>query len=244
MVMAAIDGIENKIHPGEPLDKNMYHLTEEEYEKIDSAPGSWKKRCWQIGKRSRFPAQGRRLHRGCDSLLDQIQARKRGRRHPASGRIRMSSACILIFDDPHDRSLRFQAKNSLKYPPVRFNDQQRQAIAQGFGHAIIDGSYHIHACCIGHDHAHLVVARHERSIEAISKHLKSKSSMALRSSICHPLAAYAKNNSIPTPWAEGCWSVFISDFEHLSQAVDYVRRHPAKEGLPPQNWDFTIPIPV
>ena len=146
--------------------------------------------------------------------------------------------------DPHDRSLRFQAKNSLKYPPVRFNDQQRQAIAQGFGHAIIDGSYHIHACCIGHDHAHLVVARHERSIEAISKHLKSKSSMALRSSICHPLAAYAKNNSIPTPWAEGCWSVFISDFEHLSQAVDYVRRHPAKEGLPPQNWDFTIPIPV
>src|SRR6185436_2372608 len=27
MVMAAIDGIENKIHPGDPLDKDMYHLT-------------------------------------------------------------------------------------------------------------------------------------------------------------------------------------------------------------------------
>ncbi len=38
--MAAIDGIENKIDPGDPLDKNMYHLTPAEYEKIDSAPGS------------------------------------------------------------------------------------------------------------------------------------------------------------------------------------------------------------
>jgi glutamine synthetase len=40
MVMAAIDGIENKIHPGEPMDKDIYHLKADEYEKIDSAPGS------------------------------------------------------------------------------------------------------------------------------------------------------------------------------------------------------------
>src|SRR5437764_15467971 len=40
MVMAAIDGIENKIHPGDPLDKDIYHLTAEEYENIGSAPGS------------------------------------------------------------------------------------------------------------------------------------------------------------------------------------------------------------
>jgi len=38
--MAAIDGIENKIHPGDPLDKDIYRLTTEEYEKIQSAPGS------------------------------------------------------------------------------------------------------------------------------------------------------------------------------------------------------------
>jgi len=40
MVMAAIDGIQNKIDPGEPMDKNIYHLTPDEYEKIESAPGS------------------------------------------------------------------------------------------------------------------------------------------------------------------------------------------------------------
>src|SRR5208282_2865051 len=40
IMMAAIDGIENKLDPGDPLDKNMYHLTEEEYQQISSAPES------------------------------------------------------------------------------------------------------------------------------------------------------------------------------------------------------------
>ena len=39
MTMAAIDGIQNKIDPGDPLDKDIYKLTAEEYEKIGSAPG-------------------------------------------------------------------------------------------------------------------------------------------------------------------------------------------------------------
>lgn len=38
MLMAAIDGIKNKIHPGQPLDKDLYDLEPEEYESIDSAP--------------------------------------------------------------------------------------------------------------------------------------------------------------------------------------------------------------
>jgi glutamine synthetase len=40
MLMAAIDGIENKISPGDPLDKDIFKLSLEEYAKIDSAPGS------------------------------------------------------------------------------------------------------------------------------------------------------------------------------------------------------------
>ena len=40
ITMAAIDGIQNKIHPGDPLDKDMYSLTPDEYEKMGSAPGS------------------------------------------------------------------------------------------------------------------------------------------------------------------------------------------------------------
>jgi len=40
MLMAGIDGIENKIDPGEPLDKNIYRLSPEEAANIPSMPGS------------------------------------------------------------------------------------------------------------------------------------------------------------------------------------------------------------
>jgi len=40
MLMAVIDGIENKIDPGDPLDKNIYDLPPEELAEIDAAPGS------------------------------------------------------------------------------------------------------------------------------------------------------------------------------------------------------------
>ncbi len=40
MLMAALDGIENKIDPGDPLDKDIYGLSPEELAEIPSAPGS------------------------------------------------------------------------------------------------------------------------------------------------------------------------------------------------------------
>ena len=40
MLMAAIDGIQNKIDPGDPLDKNIYNLPPEELAELESAPGS------------------------------------------------------------------------------------------------------------------------------------------------------------------------------------------------------------
>ena len=40
MLMAVLDGIENKIDPGDPLDKNIYDLPPEELANIESAPGS------------------------------------------------------------------------------------------------------------------------------------------------------------------------------------------------------------
>jgi len=40
ILMAIIDGIENKIDPGDPLDKDIYDLPPEELAEIPSAPGS------------------------------------------------------------------------------------------------------------------------------------------------------------------------------------------------------------
>jgi glutamine synthetase len=40
MLMAGLDGIENKIDPGEPLDKDIYSLSPEELAGVPSTPGS------------------------------------------------------------------------------------------------------------------------------------------------------------------------------------------------------------
>ncbi len=40
MLMAGLDGIQNKIDPGEPLDKNIYSLTPEELANVPSTPSS------------------------------------------------------------------------------------------------------------------------------------------------------------------------------------------------------------
>ena len=45
IMMAALDGIQNKIDPGNPLDKDIYQLSAEEYETIKSAPGSLDEAC-------------------------------------------------------------------------------------------------------------------------------------------------------------------------------------------------------
>ncbi|MEM9442091.1 MAG: type I glutamate--ammonia ligase, partial [Pseudomonadota bacterium] len=40
MLMAGIDGIKNKIDPGDPVDKNIYDLPPEELAELASVPGS------------------------------------------------------------------------------------------------------------------------------------------------------------------------------------------------------------
>jgi glutamine synthetase len=40
ILMAAVDGIKNRIEPGKPLDRNIYHLTKEELKEVPSTPAS------------------------------------------------------------------------------------------------------------------------------------------------------------------------------------------------------------
>ena len=40
LLMASIDGIQNKIHPGEPMDKDIYDLSPEDAAEISTTPGS------------------------------------------------------------------------------------------------------------------------------------------------------------------------------------------------------------
>jgi glutamine synthetase len=58
VLMAALDGIENKIDPGDPLDKDIYGLPPEELAKIPSAPGSLEEAFAALGEDSAFLKKG------------------------------------------------------------------------------------------------------------------------------------------------------------------------------------------
>jgi REP-associated tyrosine transposase len=147
--------------------------------------------------------------------------------------------------DPHDAALRRAAKQALKYPPVRFNDAQCEAIAAGFARVCAEPNYPCLACCIGHDHAHLVLGRHERDPEVIAGHLKAQATRELTALGIHPLNGFiGKRGGLPTPWAEGCWKVFIDKQDQLASAMRYVRAHPQKEGLAPQTWSFVQALEI
>ncbi|MBE7413771.1 MAG: type I glutamate--ammonia ligase [Deltaproteobacteria bacterium] len=58
MLMAGLDGIQNKIHPGEPLDKDIYGLSPEELSKVPSACGSLEEALEALKKDHEFLLKG------------------------------------------------------------------------------------------------------------------------------------------------------------------------------------------
>jgi len=58
MLMAGLDGIENKLDPGQPLDKDIYDLGPEELAKVPSMPGSLEGALDHLGKDYQFLLKG------------------------------------------------------------------------------------------------------------------------------------------------------------------------------------------
>ena len=73
MLMAGLDGIENKLNPGDPIDKNLYDLPPEELEKVPTVCGSLREACEVARPGPRLPEEGQRLHRRCHRCLSRAQ---------------------------------------------------------------------------------------------------------------------------------------------------------------------------
>jgi glutamine synthetase len=89
LLMAGLDGIANKIHPGEAMDKNLYDLPPAELKLVPTVCGSCAKLCL-ARQGPRIPQEGRCILRRPDRQLHRPQD---GRKHadgndPASGRVR------------------------------------------------------------------------------------------------------------------------------------------------------------
>ena len=58
MMMAGLDGIQNKIHPGEPADKDLYHLSAADNAKIPAPAASLEEALEALGKDREFLTRG------------------------------------------------------------------------------------------------------------------------------------------------------------------------------------------
>jgi glutamine synthetase len=58
MLMAGLDGIENRIDPGQPLDKDIYGLSPEELKDIPKMPGSLEEALEALGRDHEFLLKG------------------------------------------------------------------------------------------------------------------------------------------------------------------------------------------
>ena len=58
MLMAGLDGIENKIHPGQPMDKDLYHLPPEELKQVPTVCGSLREALGNLDKDRAFLKKG------------------------------------------------------------------------------------------------------------------------------------------------------------------------------------------
>ena len=84
MLMAGLDGIENKIDPGQPLDKDIYDLGPEELAKVPSMPGSLEDALDALEADHQFLLKGDVFTEELLQHLHRLQARQGSGRDPAA----------------------------------------------------------------------------------------------------------------------------------------------------------------
>ena len=75
LLMAGLDGVQNKIHPGDPLDKNLYDLEPEEAAKVPHPCASLDEALDEPRQGPRVPHARRRLHQRHDRRVHRAQVR-------------------------------------------------------------------------------------------------------------------------------------------------------------------------
>lgn len=71
ILMAGLDGIENRIHPGQPMDKNLYDLPPKELKKVPTVCGSLREALVNLDKnRKVFTRGGVFTDEMIDSFID------------------------------------------------------------------------------------------------------------------------------------------------------------------------------
>ncbi|GAG43474.1 unnamed protein product, partial [marine sediment metagenome] len=89
------------------------------------------------------------------------------------------------------------AEPKLSRRPFFLDSATRPLVARAFGEVARRLGLVVRACAILNDHVHVVVMRSGHRIEYLVGQLKATATRALAQA--------------PTPWARGCWKVFLND---------------------------------
>lgn len=120
------------------------------------------------------------------------------------------------------------AAPKLSRPPYFLNDSTCPAVAGAFRDVVQRLGLTVRACAIMNDHVHVLSVRSKHKIEYVVGQLKGAATHAL--------------GLEQTPWARGCWKVFLDDQNALYAAAEYIERNPVAAGMAPQRWDFITPL--
>ncbi len=112
--------------------------------------------------------------------------------------------------------------------PYFIDDRTRPVVGAGFAEAVGRLGLIVRACAIMNDHMHVLIVRSKYKIEYVVGQLKGAATHAL--------------GIKRTPWARGCWKVFINDLDALYAAARYIEQNPIEARMAPQHWDFVTPL--
>ena len=112
--------------------------------------------------------------------------------------------------------------------PYFIDGATRPNIAKGFAEVVNRLDLAVRACAIMNDHVHLLAMRSGHRIEYLAGQFKGGATRVL--------------GLRRTPWARGCWKVFIDNEEVLRCAACYIERNPITAGIVLQHWDFVTPL--
>lgn len=136
----------------------------------------------------------------------------------------------LIGPDPF---LEAAARARMSRGAVLLDSAEKSLVGNAFGKAVREWGYEVLAATIQPTHFHIVFAPLSDPIETVVARLKYRSSATV--------LKHRRERGFETPrslWTGGMFPVFIFSESHLSNAIEYVRRHNRRDELPDDPYDW------
>jgi REP element-mobilizing transposase RayT len=157
----------------------------------------------------------------------------------------------LIGPDPY---LEAESRARMSHDAVLMDAVERTIVAEQFGEIVRKQRHRVLAATVQAAHVHLVFAPLRENIDTVVARLKRRSAAAVlerRRELCNPARMAGLYSRVilarpaPVPrslWTSGKFPVFIFDELHLMNAIEYVRDHNRRIGLPADPFDWIDPL--